>query len=144
MRPQGAKAWSQIRTSGLSSVRPVEILRALWGEGDCEVKSLVMPCDGAIPGVTEGRCVEGPGRVTAQGAVGQNVELPIELEELLEQLSLVNRLYAEAAATGSRNVLREALEIDPALTGIDLLYAESLVADMLENQKEKYPRFFKE
>lgn len=47
-------------------------------------------------------------------------------------------------ATGSRNVLREALEIDPALTGIDLLYAESLVADMLENQKEKYPRFFKE
>ena len=82
--------------------------------------------------------------MTAQGAVGQNVELPIELEELLEQLSLVNRLYAEAAATGSRNVLREALEIDPALTGIDLLYAESLVADMLENQKEKYPRFFKE
>ena len=66
------------------------------------------------------------------------------LEELLEQLSLVNRLYAEAAATGSRNVLREALEIDPALTGIDLLYAESLVVDMLENQKEKYPRFFKE
>ena len=88
MRPQGAKAWSQIRTSGLSSVRPVEILRALWGEGDCEVKSLVMPCDGAIPGVTEGRFVEGPGRVTAQGAVGQKVELPIELEELLEQLSL--------------------------------------------------------
>ena len=144
MRPQGAKAWNQIRTSGLSSVRPVEILRALWGEGDCEVKSLVMPCDGAIPGVTEGRFVEGPGRVTAQGAVGQKVELPIELKELLEQLSLVNRLYAEAAATGSRNVLREALEIDPALTGIDLLYAESLVADMLENQKEKYPRFFKE
>ena len=65
-------------------------------------------------------------------------------EELLEQLSLVNRLYAEAAATGSRNVLREALEIDPALTGIDLLYAEGIVADMLENQKEKYPRFFRE
>ena len=38
----------------------------------------------------------------------------------------------------------EALEIDPALTGIDLLYAESVVADMLENQKEKYPRFFRE
>ena len=56
----------------------------------------------------------------------------------------VNRLYAEAAATGSRNTLREALEIDPALTGIDLLYAEGVVADMLENQKEKYPRFFRE
>ena len=40
--------------------------------------------------------------------------------------------------------LREALEIDPALTGIDLLYSEGIVADMLENQKEKYPRFFRE
>lgn len=47
------------------------------------------------------------------------MELPIELEDVMEQLSLVNRLYAEAAATGSRNALREALEIDPALTGID-------------------------
>ena len=53
------------------------------------------------------------------------------------QRSLVNRLYAEAAATGSRNALREALEIDPALTGIDLLYSEGIVADMLENQKWK-------
>ena len=43
MRPKGAQAWGQIRTSGLSSVRPVEILRALWGEGECDVKSMVMP-----------------------------------------------------------------------------------------------------
>ena len=144
MRPQGAQAWGQIRNSGLSSVRPVEILRALWGEGECDVQSMVMPCDGAVPGVTRGRFVEGPAHVAKDGPVGQPVELPIELEDVMEQLSLVNRLYAEAAATGSRNTLREALEIDPALTGIDLLYAESVVADMLENQKEKYPRFFRE
>ena len=144
MRPQGAQAWGQIRTSGLFSVRPVEILRALWGEGECDVQSIVMPCDGAVPGVTHGRFVEGPAHVTKDGPVGQPVELPIELEDVMEQLSLVNRLYAEAAATGSRNTLREALEIDPALTGIDLLYAEGVVADMLENQKEKYPRFFRE
>ena len=144
MRPQGAQAWGQIRTSGLSSVRPVEILRALWGEGECDVQSMVMPCDGAVPGVTHGRFVEGPAHVAKDGPVGQPVELPIELEDVMEQLSLVNRLYAEAAATGSRNTLREALEIDPALTGVDLLYAEGVVADMLENQKEKYPRFFRE
>ena len=38
--------------------------------------------------------------------------------------------------------LREALEIDPALTGVDLLYAEGLLGDMMEAQKEKLPRFF--
>ena len=31
MRPEGLKAWGQIRTSGLATARPVEILRALWG-----------------------------------------------------------------------------------------------------------------
>lgn len=67
MRPKGAQAWGQIRTSGLSSVRPVEILRALWGEGECDVKSMVMPCDGAVPGVTHGRFVEGPAHVTKDG-----------------------------------------------------------------------------
>lgn len=144
MRPKGAQAWGQIRTSGLSSVRPVEILRALWGEGECDVKSMVMPCDGAVPGVTHGRFVEGPAHVTKDGPVGKPVELPIELEDVMEQLSLVNRLYAEAAATGSRNALREALEIDPALTGIDLLYSEGIEAGHAGKPEREVPRFFRE
>ncbi len=142
MRPKGLEAWDQIRRSGLVTARPIEILRALWGEGDCMVHSMNMPCDGSVPGVTEGRFVEGPAYVTKDGVKGVAVEMPIELEDVMEQISLAGRLYAEAAVSGSRNTLREALEVDPALSGIDLLYTEDVLSDMMEGQKEKLTRFF--
>jgi len=70
------------------------------------------------------------------------VELPIELEDLMGQISLCNLLYAEAGASGSREALRTAMEVDPALAGVDLLYTESVLSDMMEGQKEKLKRFF--
>ncbi|MBQ6858668.1 MAG: hypothetical protein IJO02_04485 [Clostridia bacterium] len=142
MTPKGAKAWGEIRQSGLVSVRPIELLRALWGEGEYRAENLNMPCDGAIDGVAPGRFVECPGVVTKDGVRGEYTELPVELQDLMGQLSLCNVLYAEAAATGSRVALREAMEIDPALSGIDLLYTEGVLSDMMEAQKEKLKRFF--
>ena len=140
--PKGLEAWGQIRTSGLQSARPVEILRALWGEGECHVDSLTMPCDGSIPGVPNGRFVEGPAVVGKDGVRGEYADLPIELEDVMAQLSLCNLLYAEAGVTGSRSTLRTALEVDPALAGIDLLYTEGVLSDMMEGQKDKLKRFF--
>ncbi len=142
LSPEGAKAWGQIRKSGLVSARPVQILRALWGEKDCRVDNLNMPCDGAVEGVAPGRFVECPAMIDKNGVHGETVELPVELHDLMGQLSLTNVLYAEAAATGSRAALREAMEIDPALSGIDLLYTEGVLSDMMEAQKEKLKRFF--
>ena len=142
LSPEGAKAWGQIRTSGLQTARPVEILRALWGEKDCQVNNLNMPCDGAVEGVAPGRFVECPAVIEHGKVRGIPVELPVELHDLMGQLSLCNVLYAEAAATGSRVALREAMEIDPALSGVDLLYTEGVLSDMMEAQKEKLKRFF--
>ena len=142
LSPEGAKAWGQIRNSGLKMARPVEILRALWGEKGCRVSNLNMPCDGAVEGAAPGRFVECPAVIENGEVRGVPVELPVELHDLMGQLSLCNVLYAEAAATGSRVALREAMEIDPALTGIDLLYTEGVLSDMMEAQKEKLKRFF--
>ena len=41
-----------------------------------------------------------------------------------------------------KTTLREAMEIDPALSGVDLLYTEGVLSDMMEGQKEKLKRFF--
>jgi len=142
MTPKGAQAWGQIRQSGLASVRPIQVLRALWGEDTCRVDNLNMPCDGAIDGVAPGRFVECPAEIGKDGVRGIHTELPIELEDLMGQLSLCNMLYAEAAYSGSRAALREAMEIDPALTGVDLLYTEGVLSDMMEAQKDKIKRFF--
>ena len=142
MTPKGAKAWGQIRQSGLQTVRPVQVLRALWGEDTCRVDNLNMPCDGAIDGVAPGRFVECPAQIGPDGVRGIHTELPIELEDLMGQLSLCNMLYAEAAYSGSRATLREAMEIDPALAGVDLLYTEGVLSDMMEAQKDKLKRFF--
>ena len=142
LSPKGAQAWGQIRSSGFAGVRPVEAMRALLGEGECRAESLNYPCDGAIPGVVPGRFVEGPAVVTADGVRAQAQTMPVELEDLLGQLSLCNVLYAEAGSTGSRAALREALEIDPALAGVDLLYTEGVLSDMMEAQKDRLKRFF--
>ena len=142
LTPQGAAAWGQIRQSGFASVRPVLVMRAMLGEGSCRAESLNYPCDGAIPGVAPGRFVEGPAQVSADGVRGDAQPLPVELEDLMGQLSLCNVLYAEAGATGSREALRQALEIDPALAGVDLLYTEGVLSDMMEAQKDRLKRFF--
>ena len=142
LSPEGAKAWGQIRTSGLSSVRPIQVLRALWEGKACRVENLNMPCDGTMEGVAPGRFVECPAVIDGNGVHAEMVELPVELHDLMGQLSLVNVLYAEAAATGSRAALREAMEIDPALSGVDLLYTEGVLSDMMEAQKERLKRFF--
>jgi len=140
---KGGAAWGQIRTSGLVTVRPVEILRALWEpEKSCKAANLCMPCDGAVPGVPSGRFVEGPAYIRNGQAEGIEVALPVELEDVCAQISLCNRLYAEAAVSGNRDAMREAMEIDPALAGIDLLYAEDVVERMMEKQKEALSRFF--
>ena len=92
LSPEGAKAWGQIRLSGLQTARPVEVLRALWGEGECRVENLNMPCDGAIDGVAPGRFVECPAVIDQDGVRGIHTELPVELEDLMGQLSLCNVL----------------------------------------------------
>ncbi len=143
LRPEGLKAWGHIRETGLATARPVALLRARFGEGEAAAQSLCMPCDGAVPGVAQGRFVEGPARVDAQGARGEAVDLPVELEDVLEQISLANLLYAEACASGNRQALREALEVDPAYAGVDLLYAQGVLFDMMRAQQDRLGRFFR-
>ena len=142
--PEGEKAWQHILDTGCREVRPVALVRALWGKGKLAVPAMTMRNKTSYPSVTEGRYIEGPAEVDGTGVVGIPTSLPVEITELMEQLTLCNRLMAEAAATGNRDALREALEIDPALAGVDVLYAEDVLERMMEKQKDKLPRFYGE
>ena len=137
----GYSAWQHMRKSGLKSVRPVRVLQALMGRDEYKPRNLVYPCDGAVPGVAAGRYVEGPAVIMNSCVKGEICTLPIEVQDTMEQLSLCNLLYAEAAARGSRDALRQGLEIDPALMGVDLLYAEDVLDRMMQRQADRLRRF---
>ena len=142
---EGMAAWKGIvRGQGQMDARPVALLEALDGRTEAEFDSLVMKNDGALPGISEGRWVQVPGRVKGGVLKGVRAPLPPELTQTLQQISLVNSLYAEAAAVGSREALRRGMEIDPALMGVDLLYAEDVVDEMMEAEAEYLPVFYGE
>ena len=57
--------------------------------------------------------------------------LPDELADVMGEIAEVNHLSA-LAAMGDYSALRECIEIDPALAGLDRLYCQDLVEKMIE------------
>lgn len=137
----GFAAWQHMRKSSLRSVHPIRVLQALLGNDEYRTRNLVYPCDGAVKGVAGKRYVEGPAVIKGSAVRGEECALTIEVQDTMGQLSLCNLLYAEAASKGSRDALRQGLEIDPALMGVDLLYAEDLLDGMMRRQADRLTRF---
>ena len=59
------------------------------------------------------------------------LQLPADLVEIMAEVDETNRLAARAAM-GDRSALRECIEIDPALAGLDRLYCQELVDKLIE------------
>ena len=70
----------------------------------------------------------------------QPLTLPGELTELCAQIDEVNRLSA-AAAAGDREALRECVECDPALAGLDRLYVLDVAERMIAMHSDVLSRW---
>ena len=72
-------------------------------------------------------------KLTQRGgkAVPHGTMLPAPLAEICGEIDETNHLAAQAAA-GDRSALRECIEVDPALAGLDRLYVQDVVARMIE------------
>ena len=57
--------------------------------------------------------------------------LPEALADVMAEIDAANRLAAEAAA-GDAGALRECVETDPALAGLDRLYCQDVVRALME------------
>ena len=64
-------------------------------------------------------------------AVPHGTELPDGLADVCGEVDETNRLAA-AAASGDWSALRECIELDPALAGLDRLYCQDLVEKLIE------------
>ncbi|AWI13112.1 6-phospho-beta-glucosidase [Caldibacillus thermoamylovorans] len=97
--------------------------------------------NGAIASIPDESAVEISCVITKDGpkpiAVG---DLPVPVRGLVQQIKSFERVAAEAAVTGDRNLAVLALTINP-LVASDTL-AKQIVDDMLEAHKKYLPQFF--
>ena len=66
--------------------------------------------------------------------------LPEALADILREIGETNRLAAKAAE-GDRAALRECVETDPALGGLDRLYCMDVVEALIEMHSDVLPRY---
>lgn len=99
--------------------------------------------DGLIPNLPPSAAVEVPAVVDAEGVHPVGIgKLPPGLAAVLSRHALVEELTAEAALTGSRNLLRQAMAADPLLDAtLEPAQIEALTAEMLAVNAAHLPQF---
>ncbi len=99
--------------------------------------------DGLIPNLPPSAAVEVPAVVDAEGVHPVGIgKLPPGLAAVLGRHALVEELTAEAALTGSRNLLRQAMAADPLLDAtLEPEQIEALTAEMLAVNAAHLPQF---
>lgn len=125
----------QYRESGEYGVL---IMEAILFDLHLMIPSLNMPNEGTMPGIMQGMCVEGPCMVDALGIHPQSVkELPVAITAMINHQGAIHRLVIEAYQKKSRNLLLQALLLDPTVSNYD--NAVALINEMFDLQKDILP-----
>ena len=111
--------------------RPMQLALALLKGYDLSMPAVTRRNRGVLPQLENHAMIE----ATLTLKVGEDVsaprQMPDALAETMNAVDETNRLAARAAA-GDRSALREVVEIDPALEGLDRLYVQDVVEKMIE------------
>ena len=117
-----AQAAQLLLLGGAPAARPVQLALALLEGRDLTLDAAVrVNRDGAVRNLPREAVVEAPLRLKRGESQPVAVTLPGSLAEFCLDADEAERLAALAAA-GDREALRECVELDPALAGLDRLY----------------------
>ena len=121
-------------------IRPMQLALALLRGEDADIPAVTRRNDGELPQLPREAVVEAElslrgGRAEAHGTI-----LPDGLADVCGEIDETNRLAA-LAAEGDRSALRECVELDPALAGLDRLYCQDLVDKLIELHSDVLTRF---
>ena len=94
---------------------------------------------GELPQLAKSAIIEAPLTLEKGEEKPHGYQLPGELAEVCGEIAETNTLAAQAA-TGDRTALRQCVELDPALAGLDRLYCQELVDKMIELHQDVLPR----
>ena len=121
-------------------IRPMQLALALLLGADGTIPAVTRMNNGELPQLPKSAMIEA--ELTLKGGVAQphGTMLPPALAEICGEIDETSQLAALAAA-GDRAALRECIEIDPALAGLDRLYVQDVVDKMIQLHSDVLNRF---
>ena len=141
--PEGQAA-QLLLLSGAPAARPVQLALAILEKRDLSLDAAVRPNAGpAVASLPRNAIIEAPLTLKAGAEQSENIVLPGALADLCLDIDEAGRLAAHAAA-GDREALRECVELDPALDGLDRLYCLDAVNRLVELHSDILSRWGEE
>ena len=121
-------------------IRPMRLALALLRSEDADLPAVTRRNEGELPQLPREAIIEAELSLRGGEAVPHGTILPDGLADVCGEIDETNRLAA-LAAEGDRSALRECVELDPALAGLDRLYCQDLVDKLIELHSDVLSRF---
>ena len=140
---QEGKMAQLLLLSKVPPIRPMQLALAILRGEDCDIPAVTRTNNGELPQLAKSAMIEA--ELTQRGGciIPHATELPMQLAEACEEIDEASRLAAQAA-TGDRIALRECVETDPAMAGLDRLYLTEVVSRMVAMHSDILGRFTQE
>ena len=122
------------------ATRPMKLALALLRGEDLEMPAVTRLNRGELPQLSPNAVIESTLTLRAGEIVPHAYELPASLADACMDIDETSRLAAQAAS-GDRSALRECIELDPAMEGLDRLYVQDVVDRMIEMHNDVILRF---
>lgn len=136
--PEGEMAQLTL-LSKVSSARPVQGLLAATTAGEASIPAAVAKNNGFVPGLPKDSAVECPLLIQGGTLHGNSRPLPPDCHDVAFEVALCDR-FAAMAAMGDASALRDYIEQDPALSGLDRLYCQDIVLHLIHIHGDMLPR----
>ena len=145
VRDQGAEsregAMAQLLLlSKVPPVRPMKLALALLRGETAEIPAVTRKNGGVLPQLVKDAIIEAPLVLKDGKAETPAIRVPEALADILSEVDNANRLAAKAAF-GDREALREYVETDPAMDGLDRLYCLDVVEALIKMHEDVLTRF---
>ena len=126
--------------SKVPPVRPMKLALALLRGETAEIPAVARKNGGTMPQLSPEAIIETALVLKDGKQETPAIRVPEALADILCEVDNANRLAAKAAF-GDREALREYVETDPALDGLDRLYCRDVVDALIEMHKDVLTRF---
>ena len=126
--------------SKVPPVRPMKLALALLRKETAEIPAVARKNNGVLPQLPKDAIIETALVLKDGKDETPAIRVPEALADILGEVDNANRLAAKAAF-GDREALRECVETDPALDGLDRLYVLDVVEALIEMHSDVLTHF---